>query len=281
MDPMIFGLVMVAAIMHAGWNTLIKSGGAPLIRLAITNGFAALVMLPVGLFVGLPDAASWPFLIASMIVHLFYYVLLASGYRVADLSLLYPIARGSAPPLVALGAFIIAGEQLSTLGIASIALISLAIGLMAYRIPHGNGGLRSVLLALLIGVLIASYTVMDGMGARLTGNAVAYIAWMFVLDGLLLGLWVLARHGRALPEFVKDHWLQGLASGVMYTASYGIVVWAMSVTPMTYVSALRETSVIVAAFLGTRILNEPFGGRRIFAACLVAVGVAILQFSHQ
>jgi len=281
MDPLVLGLVLAAAIMHAGWNTLIKSGGAPLIRLAITNGFAALVMLPVGLFVGFPDAASWPFLIASMFVHLFYYLLLASGYRVADLSLLYPIARGSAPPLVALGAFIFAGEQLSALGIASIGLISLAIGLMAYRIPQGNGGIRSVLLALFIGVLIASYTVMDGMGARLTDHTIVYIAWMFVLDGLLLTLWVLARHGRAVPEFVKLHWLQGVASGVMYTASYGFVVWAMSVTPMTYVSALRETSVIVAAFLGTRLLKEPLGGRRIFSACLVAAGVVILQFSHK
>lgn len=281
MDPLVFGLVLASAFMHAGWNTLIKSGGAPLIRLAITNGVAALVMLPVGLMMGFPDPASWPYLIASMFVHLFYYLLLASGYRIADLSLLYPIARGSAPPLVALGAFILAGETLSVMGMISIAVISCAIGLMAYRIPHGNGGIKSILLALVIGALIASYTVMDGMGSRLTGNAMTYIAWMFVLDGLLLSVWVLARHGRAVPEYVRHHWFQGIASGVMYTASYGFVVWAMSITPMTYVSALRETSVIVAAILGTRLLKEPLGGRRIFSACLVAAGVALLQFSHQ
>lgn len=280
MDPLVFGLVMAAALMHAGWNTLVKSGGAPLIRLALTNGVAALVMVGPAVYFGLPAEESWPYLLGSMVVHLVYYCLLAHGYRVADLSLLYPIARGSAPPLVALGAYCLAGESLSTMGVASIGLISLAIALMAFRVPHGNGGARSVLLALVIGGLIASYSVLDGMGARLSNNAMAYIAWMFVLDGGLLILWVWARHGRQVPLYVRDHWGQGVTSGVLYTAAYGLVVWAMSVTPMTYVSALRETSVVVAAVIGTRLLNEPFGARRLASACLVAVGVAMLQLSH-
>ncbi|MBZ0333991.1 EamA family transporter [Marinobacter sp. AL4B] len=280
MDPLVVGLVLAAAVMHAGWNTLVKSGGAPFVRLAITNGIAAIVMLLPALYLGFPNPESWPYLFGSMLVHLFYYLLLAYGYRLADLSLVYPIARGSAPPLVALGAFFVAGERLSTLGAVSIGVVSLAIALLAFRLPDGKGSGRSVLVALAIGVLIACYSIVDGMGARLSTDTMAYIAWMFVLDGLLLLLWGGLSQGRQIVGFFRDHWRQGLASGVLYMTAYGLVVWAMSVSPMTYVSALRETSVIIAALIGARYLNEPFGGRRIVSACLVALGVVMLQFSQ-
>ncbi|MDG5499625.1 EamA family transporter [Marinobacter sp. BGYM27] len=280
MDPWVVGLVLVAAVLHAGWNALVKSGGAPFVRLAITNGFAAIVMLAPALYLGFPDAESWPFLFGSMLVHLAYYLLLAYGYRLADLSLVYPVARGSAPPLVALGAFFVAGERLTTWGAVSIAVVSLAIGLLAFRAPEDKGTGRSVLVALAIGALIAAYSVLDGMGARLSTNTFAYIAWMFVLDGLVLLVWGGVWQGRQIAGYCRDHWQQGLASGVMYMTAYGLVVWAMTKLPMTYVSALRETSVIMAALIGARYLNEPFGGRRIVSACLVAVGVVMLQFSH-
>ncbi|WP_328187221.1 EamA family transporter [Marinobacter sp. OP 3.4] len=280
MDLWVLCLVLLAAVMHAGWNTLVKSGGEPFIRLAITNGFGGLVMLGPALYLGLPDPASWPFLFGSMVVHLAYYAFLSYGYRVADLSLLYPIARGSAPPLVALGAFLMAGERLTPLGIVSISLISFAIALMAMRLPRSEETGRAVGVALIVGALIAGYSVLDGMGARQSSNALSYIAWMFVLDGLLLVTWAAGRYGRLAYATVRGHWKQGVASGFLYTFAYGLVVWAMSISPMTYVSALRETSVIVAALIGTRLLNEPFGGQRLVSACLVAVGVVLLQFSH-
>lgn len=280
MEPLVFGLVLAAALLHASWNALIKVGGDALVRLTLVNLTAMVCALPFVPFVPIPDAASWPYLLGSLAIHQFYYVFLLLSYRTGDLSHVYPLARGSAPLLVAIGAFVFAGETLSPLGIMAVMAICAAILSLAFDGGWQPGTRAPVVFALCTGVTIAAYTVSDGIGGRLAGNVYGYIVYLFLLDALPLVLFTAYVRGRALKQALMTSWKPGLLGGAFAFGAYGLVIWAMSLTPMTYVSALRETSVLVAAWIGTKVLREPFGRRRLAAAGLVAGGVVVLQFSR-
>ena len=277
MSPLVFAVVLLAAVLHASWNALVKSGGDPYLRLAIINLTQSVVALPLLFVVGLPAAEAWPWLLGSVVTHLVYYSFLAAGYRVGDLSHVYPIARGIAPPLVALGALLLAGEVLSLTGIAAILLVCLGIWIVAGR---GSTSRRPFLLALGTGFSIAAYTVCDGIGGRASGDVLAYIAWLFFLDGWPFALWVALHRRGALLRTIPRAWKPAVGGGLMSLVAYGMVIWAMSIAPLAYVSALRETSVLLAAAIGTLMLGEPFGRRRMVAAGIVCIGVAILQLSR-
>ena len=277
MSPLVFAVVLLAAVLHASWNALVKSGGDPYLRLAIVNLTHSVAVLPLLPFVGFPAAEAWPWLLGSVATHLVYYFFLAAGYRVGDLSHVYPIARGIAPPLVALGALLVAGEVLSLAGSAAIVLVCLGIWIVAGRGPTSR---RPLLLALGTGLSIAAYTVCDGMGGRASGDVLGYIVWLFLLDGWPFALWVALRRGRDLVATIPHAWKPAIGGGCMSLVAYGMVIWAMSIAPLAYVSALRETSVLLAAAIGTLLMGEPFGRRRILAAGLVVIGVAILQLSR-
>jgi drug/metabolite transporter (DMT)-like permease len=278
LSPIVFAVVLLAAVLHASWNALVKSGGDPYLRLAIVNLTHSVAVLPLLPFVGFPAAEAWPWLLGSVATHLVYYLFLAAGYRVGDLSHVYPIARGIAPPLVALGALALAGEVLSLWGTAAIALVCLGIWVVAGRGPTSR---RPALLALGTGTMIAAYTVCDGMGARASGDVLAYIVWLFLLDGWPFAVFVMLKRGTAgLRTTMARAWKPAIGGGLMSIVAYGMVIWAMSVAPMAYVSALRETSVLLAAAIGTLLMGEPFGRRRILAATLVVAGVAMLQLSR-
>ena len=276
-------VVLLAAVLHASWNALVKSGGDPFLRLAIVNLTQSLVVLPLVPFVAVPAVEAWPWLLASVAAHMAYYFLLAGGYRVGDLSHVYPIARGVAPPLVALGALAAAGEVLSPLGILAVILVCLGIWIVAGRqsAVDAFGRKQPLLLALGCGVAIAAYTVADGMGGRASGDVLGYVVWLFLLDGWPFTLVVVLMRGTGnLRATLPAAWKPAVGGGVMSVVAYGLVIWAMSTAPMAYVSALRETSVLLAAGIGTLILGEPFGRRRLLAAGLVVIGVAILQLSR-
>lgn len=279
-EPLVGALVLLAALLHASWNALLKSGGDPLTRLVLVNASGALCMLPLLAWVDFPDPASWPWLIGSVLVHQAYYLFLILGYRDGDLSLVYPIARGIAPLLVALGAWLVAGERLSIQGMLAVVLVSLAILSLAGERRQGIRPQRSVVYALCTGATIAVYTVLDGMGGRLSGDVLGYIVWLFLLEGGLILIVMLALRGRRLLIDMWRHRHAGMLGGLFSAIAYGLVIWAMSHTPMTYVSALRETSVIAAAIIGTWLLREPFGRRRIGAAVTVVAGVVLLQLSR-
>ncbi len=271
-------LVFVAAILHASWNALVKVGGDRLSRLAIVNlvaGGAALVLTP---FVGFPDPASWPYLATSILVHQAYYVFLVAAYRDGDLSYVYPIARGLAPLLVATLAYVWAGETISLLGLAAVALTSAGIIALAFT---GAGRARGMtaLFAILTSFTIAGYTVADGMGVRQSGNALGYIVWLFVLDSLPFGLFAIFLRRQRLVQAFTEQWRGGLLAGILSIGAYGIVIWAMSVIPMTLASAVRETSVVLAALIGVRLLGEPFGRPRLAAAVAVAAGVVVIKLA--
>jgi drug/metabolite transporter (DMT)-like permease len=280
MDPIVLSLVLAAALLHASWNALVKSGGDPFVRLAVVNAVGGLCTLPLLFLVELPAAASWPYLVGSVIVHHGYYLALAYGYRFGDLSHVYPIARGIAPPLVACAAWAVAGESIGPLGLLAILVISGGIVSLAFTDDGRLVALKPLAFGLLTGVTIAAYTLFDGLGGRAAGAVLSYIAWLFVIDAVPFSVLVACRYRRRLRPALAACWRPAALGGALSVLAYGLVIWAMSLAPMAAVSALRETSVIIAALIGTRVLREPFGTRRVLAAGLVAVGVVLLQVSR-
>ncbi len=275
-------LVLLAAAMHASWNALVKKGGERLLTMTFLNFWSMLPSLAAAVFwLPAPSPASWPFLAGSMIVHVGYKAALIKAYRYGDLSQVYPLARGAAPVLVALLSALTAGELLSPAGFAGVALVSIGTASLAFERgrPRGDQG-RSILFALLTALTITVYTVVDGLGARRSGAPLGYIAWFFTIDGLpLLFATLIWRRREALP-YLRRSWHIGAIGGLLSLASYGIVIWAMTLGAMAQVAALRETGVIFAAMIGTLFLHEPFGRRRILAATAVAGGIILLQASR-
>lgn len=283
MESFIVMLVLFAALLHAGWNALVKSASDPLMMqagVALTGTAFALVLTP---FLPVPPATAWPWLVASVIVHQVYFLALAYAYEHGDLSKVYPIARGSAPLMIALGAAPLLGEDLAFATAFGIALVSFGILSLAWeaRTRHPASG-KSTLLAFVTGISIAAYSLADAAGVRTAAGAAelgafGYIAWLFVCAGVPFGLFVLyLRRGHIRTHLAR---LGGrcIGGGLVALAAYGLVLWAYSLGAVAPVSALRETSVVFAALLGTLVLREPFGARRVVAAGFVAAGIVALN----
>jgi drug/metabolite transporter (DMT)-like permease len=280
-DPQVIVLVLLAAASHATWNAFVKAGEDMLVSLCLvifTTSLAALVALP---FLPMPAAAAWPFLIVSALVHYLYYTALVAAYRHGDLSLTYPIARGSAPLLVAAGAWLFAGEALSAWRWVGVFTISLGIMSLASpgRRPARDGEAKAIVFALLTGLTIAGYTLADGLGVRISGPAFGYIAWLFVLSGLPMPLIVRSCRGGDSARLIRAHLKVGVFGGLISGLAYGIVIWAMSVAPIAMVISLRETSVLIAAAIGSLVLKESFGARRIAAAAVIVAGAALMNLA--
>jgi drug/metabolite transporter (DMT)-like permease len=280
MDPGVFALVLGAALLHASWNALVKTGGDPFVRLAVVNVVSGLCVLPFVPLVSFPASDSWPYLLGSVVVHHVYYLALAYGYRFGDLSHVYPIARGVAPPLVAFVAWAFAGEDPGALGLVAVLVISGGIVSLAFADDGRLMALKPMGFALATGVAIAGYTLFDGLGGRSAGDVFGYIVWLFIIDALPFALLVAHRYRARLGTALALAWRPAAVGGVLAAGAYGMVIWAMSRTAMAQVSALRETSVIMAALIGSRLLREPFGTRRLIAASAVAAGVLLLQAGH-
>jgi len=277
MSSLVVLVVLAAAVMHASWNALAKHGGDPVLRIALMHlACCAMALLLVPL-VEAPVAAAWPFLAGSVAIHVVYQALLAQAYRWGDLSQVYPITRGIAPPLVALVAVVAAGETLPPAGV--LAVLVTAAGIIALALVgrrHGPAGLP-IGLALANGAVIAAYSICDGLGARASGDPFGYAVWLFVFDGLIFGAVILWRR-RGLGRAVRPVLVPAVLGGAMAMTAYGAVIWAMARAPLGYVSALRETSVVIGVLIGTRLMGERLGGPRLASAGLVALGVALLHF---
>jgi drug/metabolite transporter (DMT)-like permease len=279
LSPLVFAVVLGAAALHAAWNALVKHGGDPFLRLAIVNLTGSAICLPLLLVVPPPVAAAWPWLLASVAIHIAYCSTLCLAYRLGDLSQIYPVARGVAPPLVALLAWLVAGEEPSWSGLLAIALISAGILLIAFGRRAPGQGPRPLLLACLCGATIGGYTICDGQGIRAAQGALAYIVWFFFLNGLPFGLTVLGLCRRRIRASLPSLMVPAIGGGVLLFLAYALVIWAMRTTPMAYVAGLRETSVVLATIIGTRLMGEPFGRERITAACIVAGGIGLLKLA--
>jgi len=274
--------VLLAALMHASWNALVKSAGDRLLTMTFLSFWPMIPALAAGLFwLPAPAPASWPFIAGSTLVHVGYYVGLVKAYRFGDLSQVYPLARGTAPVLVAFLSAIAAGELLAPAAFVGVALVSIGTASLAFErgLPRGDNA-RPVAFALMTALSITLYTVIDGLGVRRSGTPPGYIAWLFAVNGFPLFFAALVwRRGRVMAYF-RETWHVGLLGGFLAFAGYGIAIWAMSRGAMAQVAALRETGVVFAAIIGTLFLREPFGLRRIAAAVIVAAGIVVLQASR-
>ncbi|MEK9672645.1 MAG: EamA family transporter [Rhodospirillaceae bacterium] len=274
MDFSVLGFVLLAAALHAGWNTMVKMGGDKLVTIGLIDFFSGIVCLAALPFVPLPAAAAWPFIVASVVLHICYRLFLVNAYHRADMGIVYPIARGLAPALVALGAFVFAGEQLNPIQLAAISAITVAIFGLTFADGWRNIPLVGVAFALGTSIFIATYSMVDGMGGRLAGSPHAFYVWMSVIDSVAFtALVVWRRGGRTFLEAGKRYWPKTFAGGVMSTGAYWIVVWAMSLSPMAPVSAVRETSVLFGALLAWFVLKEGRLLVRITAAAVITLGV--------
>jgi drug/metabolite transporter (DMT)-like permease len=271
-------LVLVGAALHATWNVIIKAGSDKLLdTILITCGAAAIAILALP-FVSPPARASWPYLATSMAIHFGYFSLVALAYRTGDLSYAYPIMRGSAPPLTAIVAAVTVGEPLSLGAWLGIALISAGI-LMLTGDSWRSGRLHVATGAfgLLNAVVIVAYTMVDGIGVRLSGNAWSYILWLFVLIPLPLLALVLFTRSAAFISQLRTRWRPGFLGGLCTTASYGLALWAMTIAPIALIAALRETSVIFGTVFAALFLKERFGLVRFLAAGAVTLGAVAIK----
>src|SRR3954469_5984031 len=271
LTPSAIALVLLAAFLHAAWNALLRGGADRAQSMAIMNatlGIAGLVLLAIA---GLPAPASWVFVIASGVLHWIYVALLVVTYRSGDLGETYPVARGSSPALVALGGSVFAGEWMNPLGIVGVGLVSAGIFMLA----AAKGRLHAMNLpwALMTGVSIAAYTVVDGFGVRASENWLGYTAAIFAFF-IATPLWFFARSGARFFKVPASEAGKAIGGGVISLLAYGAIIRAMQTSPMGAVSALRETSVVFAALLGAMFLGERLTAWRIAACCIIAAGAA-------
>ena len=284
--------VLFGALLHASWNALIKSGTDKSLDTALIHVMGTALALPLLLTVGLPPVNSMPYLAASIIIHIGYYIALAGAYKHGDLGLTYPIMRGLAPLLVAIGSGALIGEHLSLLGWAGVAGVSmgvLLVGLAGFgRNTLGPSNHRAaVLFALSNAVIIAMYTVVDGLGVRVAvangGSALQYVSGLFLLDGLPYFLLIMSqRSGQQRIDawaYMQKRWPLALLGTVASLGSYGIALWAMTQAPVAVVAALREVSVLFAALLGVWLLKESFGFQRGGGTLLIVGGVVALRLA--
>jgi phosphonate utilization associated putative membrane protein len=280
--------VLFGALLHAGWNALVKSSGDKELDIALVHFLGALVSLPLLAWVGLPPRAAWPFLAMSLTVHVAYYLTLNGAYQHGDLGATYPIMRGSAPLLVALGSASVLGEPLGAatwLGVLAVTSGVLMVGLSkpAQALHHG----RAIAYALANAAVIACYTFIDGQGVRSSvaggGTPVSYVVLLFVLDGFpypALVVWRRDAAGRArIMAYARRRWLLATLGGMASLGSYGIALWAMTRAPVAAVSAMRETSVLFATALSVLVLKERFGLQRALGAVVIVAGVIALRLS--
>lgn len=279
LDPVVIALVLLAALLHASWNALLKVSADRLTTTGVMNLTGLVVggvMLP---FVAAPDAASWPFILLSVAIHFGYYLFLLSSYRFGDLSQVYPLARGAAPLIVAFLSPWLIGERLGAVQLAGVMLLCLGILSLAFNQLRLSQlfDWKPVSLALANGCCIAAYTITDGLGVRHSGSPGGYIAWLFILDGLSMAVIAAGVRRGSLAAAVRASWKPAVIGGALAMLAYGIVIWCYSLGAIAPIAALRETSVVIAAAIGTLLLREPFGRWRIVAASFCAIGILAIN----
>ncbi len=271
-------VVLFAAMMHASWNAMIKSGLDKLTDTILLSVGAAVVSILIIPFLPFPAAASWPWLGFSIFMQVAYYCLLASVYKKGDFSFAYPLMRGSAPLFTAIATTLLLDETLSKQGWLAILMICGGIICLFIDNLFKKSIQQSVVfLALLNATVIAAYTLLDGMGVRVAGNTLSYILWVFLLNGLGMigvGFFVQPQKMKQLPPSL---WLKGLMSGSLSLCSYGLALWAMTKAPIALVAGLRETSILFGMAIATFFLKERFGIARFFAVVMIMAGVILMK----
>lgn len=268
-----FSLVLAAALLHAGWNFWLKVSGDRLVALATLASGWAIVGSLAAILLGAPKAAAWPYLLGSTVVHTVYSLALIRTYKHGNLSIAYPVARGIGPLVVALVSTIFLGESLGAAGVFGVVLI--IGGAVWLGFPATIPDLSNLMISIATGVLIGTYTLLDGLGGRV-GSPHVFAAWLFLFTALPIGMVALAVHRAKLCNLVRPIWHKGVVAGVLSAAAYWIVIWAMSEAHMGLVAALRESSVVFAALLGAILLKERV---KWLGVCLVFGGIVLTKLA--
>jgi drug/metabolite transporter (DMT)-like permease len=276
----VFIAVLAAAAMHSGWNAVVKGSGDPFVsvtHVTLFYGAIAALLLPL---VHMPTGPVWPWLAASAVLHTLYRFMLAGAYRTGDMVQVYPIMRGGAPMMTAVGTALLIGEVISGTGFVAVSLLSAGVFLMSLKGGRvGAPGGRAVAFALGSAVCTCGYTIVDGWGARLNGSGPGFALWMFVVNATVMQAVALAWRGHAVYAGLTRKWKSALGGGIMSMGSYFIAIWAMTKAPIALVAALRETSVLFGALIALVMLKEPFTGWRLVASALVLIGMALLRLA--
>ena len=278
MEPLAILLALAAAVLHATWYAMVKVNRDRYAAMTALAAFGAASGPVLILLDATPAWEAWPYLLTSVVLHIGYNTFLILAYRVADFSHAYPLARGSAPMLATAGGVLLAGDVLTTTSFIGIVVVCVGIIMLSMHYSIARLGWGGLGWPLATGLMISGYTVVDGMGVRASGAPLGYIGWLFFLDAFPLVLWSLVRERRAGLKRGAAAWKLGLFGGAMSFAAYGLVIYAMSFAAIGPVAAVRETSVIMAAAIGAFLFKEGMGLRRIAAATVVVVGVALLAF---
>jgi len=273
----VFGIVLFGAALHATWNAIVKGAGDKLLAMvsvSLAAGLLAVLALP---FLAPPARASWPFIAASVALQVVYGLLVAAAYSLADMGRTYPLMRGAAPLLVSAYAALALGERLPAAAWAGIAAI--CAGILSLAAGGTRGHRRGMALALANAVVIAAYTLVDGLGVRRSGAPAAYTLWIFLLTALPFAAWAGLARRRAMARQLAGAWRFAVLGGVSTVASYGLALWAMTLAPVAVVAALRETSILFGTAIAAGVLKERLGPVRIAAAGLIALGAAVLRLA--
>ena len=277
----VFLMVLGAALVHATWNALVKTDGDRLSLIKIMSGTQIGVSLLLIPFVSVPATDCWLLLLASSVLNTGYMFMLNRAYQSGDLSLVYPFARGVAPLVVAIVSVVALGEKLSYPNQAAVLLIGLGITSLALtRRPTGLVDLRAVVFAIVTGVLIAGYTIVDGLGARVAGSAHSYMVWLSLVTSIVIvacAHWL--QRGQQVPIGRRTR-KAGIAAGIMSYGSSWVVIWALTLAPLALVSALRETGVVFAVIIGVAILKEPLSLSRLASVAATLLGTTILKLGR-
>ncbi|WP_333762044.1 EamA family transporter [Streptomyces sp. IBSBF 2390] len=277
MTPLVTAAVLLAAVTHASWNAIAHRITDKLVGFTLISGGGVLIGLAVAPFVPRPAAAAWPFLLASAVVHIAYYALLMTSFRLGDFGQAYPIARGSAPLVVTVLAAVFAHELPSGWAAAGIAVSCLGLtGVSVWGLRGRRPDWAAIGAALATGLTIAAYTVLDGLGVRAAHSPLGYIAWLMAVQGVVIPAYMYARRRGDTVRLLRPHAGLGLLGSVLSVAAYALVLWAQTRAALAPVAALRESSIIVGAAIGAVFFKEHFGAPRIAAAGLLVVGIGLM-----
>lgn len=270
-------VVLLAALMHASWSALAKST-ADRVAGFVAMSTVSVVLGAVGVgFVPSPDPAAYPYLALSAVLHVIYLLLMAWSYRVGDFNQVYPLARGTSPLLVTIIGLLFLHEVPTVGQLLGILLVCVGLAALVFtRARHGAPTWPAIVSAVATGLAITSYTVVDGLGVRLSDAVLGYVVWLQLTMGLGFVVVAALARGRRVLSFDRQTWLRGLGGGLIAATGYGLVLWAQTQAPLGTVAALRETSIVFGALIGAALLNEPMGRQRVIASVVVVTGVVLI-----
>ena len=267
--------VLAAAVTHAVWNAIAHGIKDQTLAFALIGAGGSAVCIPLVIVAAIPRSSSWPYLLASVGIHVFYNLLLMQCYRLGEFSQVYPLARGISPLVVTVLAVMFVHEHLGLLQVAGVVVVSAGLAFLVFGGRRPGRG--AFLAAVGTGLTIAAYTTVDGVGVRLSASPVGYIGWLMVLESLCVPMFAAVRRRDVLLKQPRRILLAGLAAGALSVLAYGLVLWAQTRGALAPIAALRETSVIFGAIIGTLVFREPFGRTRIVATVLVVAGIVLLN----